>query len=192
MLVYALACTGTADDSVPKTLPPADTGVVDTAPDSFVVDTSLGDTGGDLTPAHTLTLRHEGTWLLSPSGGPWTAMTGTLVVTEELDGDTETPACAVTWSLTGEEADDICEGCTVSFVIHHYVSEGDVSTCQEPDLPADGEDRTFGWSAGDQTIYYDVGGAGVWEPWYTADRVGDELDFSWESQVGVAVDTGEG
>lgn len=190
-MVLLLACAGGGDDSVPTELPPEET-YTDTAPDSFLVDSSFTDTGGNTAPAHLLELRHEGSWSLSPEGGPWTAMTGAFTVTEVLDGDVENPACELEWSLTGEEADSGCEGCVASFVVHHYLASGDREACQDPDLPEDGEDRSMGWSDADGVIRYDVGDSGVWVDWYAGERLGDELSFLWEATVGVAVeDTGE-
>jgi hypothetical protein len=191
MFLSLLACADPAEDSIPTELPAPEDTVVDTTPDTFFIDTALQDTGGDLSPEHVLTLTHEGVWSLSPSGGPYTAMTGSLLVTEVLDGDEEAPACAVTYALTGEPAESECDGCGATFVVHHYLAEGSLDTCMDPDLPADAEDRIMGWRTADDMILWNVGATDVWVEWYAGERVLDEVSFAWTADVGVAVEEEE-
>lgn len=190
MLGWLLACAPERDDSgVPEL--PADTETVDTAPDSFEVDSSGEDTGGDLTPEHTLRLTHEGQWALSPVGGPYTAMTGTLDVEEVLDGDEESPSCAASFALTGEAAEEPCPGCLVAFRVNFYLASGATDDCEDPDLPEDGAVWELGWNDGTDTILLNVGGSGVWLDWYAGERLGEDITFAWSTTVGVTLEDEE-
>lgn len=190
MLGWLLACAAEGGDSTEPELP-VDTEVVDTAPDTFEVDTSVDDTATNLDPEHVLTITHDGEWAMSPVGGPYTAMTGSLLVEEVLDGDVERPTCAATFALTGESAEEPCAGCTATFRVRFYLSEGATEACQDPDLPAVDESWDMGWNPSTGTIQLNVGGSGVWVDWYAAERLGDDLTFSWSTTVGVAVEDDE-
>jgi len=190
--IVLAGCSQAADDSGGGTLPPEET--ADSTGggglDSFLIDTSIEDSGFDGTPAHTLTLEHDGRWFMSPNGGPWSAMTGTLHVVEALDGDVENAACDVTFALTGEASEDACSSCDAAFDILYYVSEGDRSACQDPELPEDQSTVSMGWDDRRQKVVLDYEGTGVWVDWYDGERVDDIVTFSWSGTVGVAVDTG--
>lgn len=161
---------------------------LDTAP--LVFDTA--DTSAlDEVPEHTLTLTQAGSWDLSPRGGPWTTLTGELVVTELVDGDEELPACQATFALTGE-ADEgaACDDCDAVFDVSFYLSEGDTEDCLDPDLPQHDEIRRLAWSSLEEAIYFDYYGSGVWIRWYDATELEDEdrIEFEWTAETGVAVE----
>lgn len=160
---------------------------------TLLVDTYIDDAGDD-EPAHTLSVTQEGAWELSPRGGPWTALTGELSVTELLDDDEEEPACEVVFALTGEAPDAEgagaplgCDTCDDVFVVSFYLSAGDPGACTDPDLPMDREVRAFGWSSVDGTIYLDYAGTGVWLPWYEGEVDEDTITFSWTTELAVFV-----
>lgn len=185
------ACTGTGDDTGPVTLPPDDTSGWREDTGTFPFDTA--DTGPtDEVPEHLLTLRQAGTWRLGGASGDPSSVTGDLVVTEILDGDEEAPACAQTWALVGTRADTDCPGCTWTFVVEHTLvtSEG---ACRTPELPEDGEARTLGYADAEGTIWWDWYDSGTWVPLWEAEsgESPDEIVFSWETTVGVAVDDEE-
>lgn len=194
-VAIAAGCAASADDSGAGVLPAeetADSGAVDTSPDTFTFDTSLGDTATDVSPTHTLTMTHTGEWLMSPTAGPWTAVTGTLLVTEVLDGDVDAPACTVTFALTGQASPANCGSCDASFDILYYVAAGDRSTCRDPELPADGATLRMGWSDREAAILLDYQGSGVWLPWYPGARAADRVTFSWSQTAGVVVEDDAG
>lgn len=187
------ACAPKADDSAGGELPQEET--IDSSGssgglDSFEIDTSIEDSGFDGTPAHTLSLQHDGQWFMTPNGGPWTAMTGLLHVVETLDGDDTTPACDVTFALTGEAAEEACSSCDAAFDVFYYVSEGDRSACLDPELPDDRSTVSMGWDNRRQKVMMNYDGTGVWLDWYDGERADDTVSFAWTGVVGVAVDTG--
>ena len=192
LLVVAgtVGCASAGDDSVEPELPPADSAPVrDSTFDSFVVDTSFGDTGFDGDPDHLLTITWAATWEMSPGGGPYTSMTGALTLTEVLDGDDLAPTCLLEYALTGQEAEEGCPGCTATFDVNHYLAAGDFEACGDPDRPEDGALWRLGWNPTTEVVAYDYQGTGVWVDWYAAERTGDTLELLWETTVGVAVDT---
>lgn len=194
LVALGAGCGPQAEDTSAGTLPPEETASGDsgdTTADTFTFDTSLGDTATDVSPEHTLTMTHEGAWSMSPNGGPWTAMTGTLVVTEVLDGDVASPLCAVTFALTGLQSEESCGGCVAAFDILYYVAEGDRSACRDPELPQDGETTRMGWSDRDAAALLDYDRSGVWVSWYPGEREDDAVTLSWSQNAGVALeDTG--
>lgn len=192
MTLLLLACTAGGTDSAPAELPPPeDSQVRDTTPDTFRIDTSFQDTASDLTPAHTVVVTHEGSWEMSPDGGPYTAMTGSLLVTEVVDGDEEAAACTLEFSLTGDAVDDGCPTCAASFEVLYYLASGDVEGCVDPDRPDDGARQRQGWSNSDSFVFYDFLNSGVWLPWYPGARVGGSIEFTWTTSYGVTVEEEE-
>lgn len=191
-------CTKPADDTGTG-LPPADTDFVrDTDVSEFPRDTDV-DTAVNEDPLHTVTMHQWGAWSLSPSGGPYTALTGELRVQEYIDGDRpdtadtqvdtdELLACDLVFALVGAAAESSCDGCAFAFDITFTLVEGNPSECHDPDLPEDGDPLRFGYSAAQQAIVRDYGHIGLWLPWYPADRVGDRVDYDWEATVGVAIE----
>lgn len=195
LLGWALiaACSDKADDTGSSVGLPEETGTpisLDTAP--LVFDTA-DSTAMDEQPAHTLSLTQMGTWDLTPRGGPWTTLTGELVVTEVLDGDEDLPACTATFALTGEADGTGCDQCDVAFIVEHYLADGDTTDCLDPDLPQHDEVRRMAWSSLEEAIYFDYYGSGVWLRWYDASELEDEdrLEFSWTAETGVAVEEEE-
>lgn len=198
-LLFLAACSGGGDDTGPAELPPEDTAGLpdDTVPDTFFVDTSYGETGFDGDPQHLVTLRYDGRWVMTPAGGPYTAMTGTLELTEVLDGAEDAPTCVMAWSLTGEVAEVDCDGCLVAFEVLHYTVDGEKDekgleeTCYDPERPEDGDTWRLGYHRADRAVLRDWEETGVWIPWFDAEEVDDTLILSWEATVGVAIeDTG--
>lgn len=199
----AFGCKG-GDDGSAVVLPPEDTARTRDSTSGFPLD-SLGDSGLDQSPDHTLTLEQWGEWDLSPFGGPYTALVGELRAWEYLDGlrpdtadtaDTgglraEALTCAVTFSLVGEALDEGCPSCDFAFAVQLYLVDGDPADCRDPDMPTDGEVRAWGWSGADDTIWYDYGGSGLWLPWWPGIRAGDSVSFVWTATLGVAVDEEE-
>ena len=183
MLFLLLACQP-SQDSTPAELPPVSQGFdsVDTG-SSFTIDTSTTDGTSDLVPAHTLTMHHEGSWLLTPLGGPYQAITGSLEVREFLDGDTENPSCLLVYSLTGTAAVEAAPGCSDTFDVTHYLSEGDPTLCVEPDLPTERE--TLGWDG--TYLWLNWQDTGLWMEWYEGVQTQDTLVYSWEQVVGTDV-----
>ncbi len=186
------------DDELPVT------GPTDSDPGTFTTDTTGTDDTYNEEPDHWLTLSQLGNWALSPIGsGPYTTMTGSLVVTELLDDDEETPWCTAEFSLTGTIVEDPCDGCEFAVEVSHYlVSEGvldeegepvededgdpiaTLDLCETPDLPTDGAVWRMALHDTEQKLYLDFGDSGIWMPWYPITRVRHDVDFQWEAQVG--------
>ena len=207
--MLATGCSGSSSDTgTPEQLPPVDTAentLTDTI-DWNVSDTGLNGSYSNEEPPFELTLQHEGVWELLPLGGPYTSMVGEMTVVELLDGNENTPYCRATFSLTGQVAESTCDSCDVSFLILFYLTDegekgdkegkeksevGGLADCQSPDLPADGETRTLGYSDLDSTIYFNYYDSDIWIPWYDANDLHDEVNFSWEETVGFAGDEEE-
>ncbi len=196
------ACAGT-DDGEKTTLPP-DTGSapIDTGDPYFPVDTAA-DTGFDLEPVDVLDITHAGVWSQSPVGGPYTALTGALEITELLNGDEDQPWCRVTFALTALKTDTTCPTCDIGYLVEYYiVAEGPTAeelaadadieiggreACYSPDLPENLDRWHMGWSEAEQTIYFDYYDSGFWLPWYDTDAVHDDITFAWEQQMGFFV-----
>lgn len=188
-----LACTGKSDDTGAEPGLPDETDTQDLSGDSvaLIADT-YDDALGDEEPAHWLALAQEGVWELTPRGGPWTTLTGSLLAVEVLDEEVENPLCEVSYALTGEEAPrEGCDTCEVAFLVSFYVNEGDPAACADPDLPRSDEERVYGWSEVDSTIYLDYAGTGLWIPWYEGAADEDTITFSWTGELGKAVEEDE-
>lgn len=197
ILTLLAGCADEGDDTGPAELPPEDSSGVpqDTVPDTFFVDTSYGETGFDDSPKHLLTITYDGLWTMTPAGGPYTAMTGELELTEVLDGDEDAPTCVMAWSLTGALAEEGCEGCLATFEVLHYevdgkgkTKAGEEETCEDPERPDDGDLWRMGYARAAGAVLRDWEGTGVWISWFEADELGDTLRLSWEATVGVAVE----
>ncbi len=182
-------CAASGEDSVEPELPPQDSSPPrDSTFDTFFVDTSITDTGFDGDPEHLLTITWAATWEMSPHNGPYTTMTGSLSLTEVLDGDDLKPVSVLEYALTGQEAEEACDGCTATFAVNHYLASGDPELSADPDRPQDGAIWNLGWNPTDEQVLYDYMGSGVWVAWYAAERIGDTLELTWETTVGVAVE----
>lgn len=180
----------------------------DTGPGWFPTDTGPADTLGNEDPEHTLDLLQGGEWSLSPVGsGPYDTLTGTLTVTELLDGGAETPWCSAEFALTGAAIEAVCDGCEFGMAVSYYlVSDGILDSdgepvvddagdrlatlehCQTPDLPTDGAILRFALHDTDEHLYLDYGDSGIWLPWYGTERVRQSVDFSWSATVGFRPD----
>ncbi len=187
-MYFLLACTAGDADTGVASLPPLDTSGWQEDSGTFPIDT--GDSGaGDEAPAHWLTLRQEGTWV--PGGDPDdpSSVTGDLFVTEVLDGDEEAPVCAEQWALVGTRVEEACDGCEAFRVVFTQVTtEG---ACRTPELPTDGEERTLGYSAIDEQIYWDWHDTGVWVALWSAVETIDGVVTAWEDTLGVTVEDEE-
>ncbi len=135
-------------------------------------------------PETTLLLQQTGTWNLSPAGGPYTAMSGDLVVLETYVESGRTN-CSATYNLSGSSTSEACETCSVAFLVTFTFAEGNTSPCRDTDLPALDEQRKLGWAPEEETIYLDYDDLGTWIPWYDASAEGDALHVRWEATVGV-------
>ena len=171
------ACSGSDDTDDPPVLPDeTDTGDEDsdTGPFEFPIDTSE-DPDLNEEPAHWLHAYQTGSWNLSPGGGTFDNLTGTMEVLEFIDftlpedtgldtsGDTGVPwdtdngenplLCQVTYNLLGTASDQSCTGCTVTMDVTFYVLEGDPGACRDPELPRDQEVRRLGYDPGQGAMF---------------------------------------
>lgn len=190
LLYPLLACAPAADDTGGGgELPPEEEAPI-SADTGFTIDTGLA--GGGVTdeePADTLSILQEGSWLMTPLGGPYTAMTGELQCLEILNGDTLEPSCALSWSLTGELlGEGGCAGCLFTFDVSFYLSDGVAEDCYDPELPQSGERWLLGYDEAAGALLREYEGTGVWIPWYSASLSGDTLSFSWSATVGITAD----
>lgn len=160
--------------------------------------------GDDESPLHQLTLLQEGSWTLSPSTPPYESMTGTLVLTELLDGDEAVPFCTATFALTGVATAERCEGCTAGFEVLHYLSEDGASLpggegqedtlipglagCLGTDLPA--HEEVWAMALATDRIERRLG-TSTWLPWYEAEVDGGSVSFEWTATVAVELDDEE-
>jgi len=203
LLLTALwGCGGKGEDSAAATLPDEADGAdggVDTG--ATFDDDPYVDTGFNLQPEVRLGISHVGEWDQSPVGGPYTAMTGELLVEEMLDGRPDQPWCRVTYALTGLAVPDhTCAGCETVYEVEFFVvSEGQTEAeleeygeldvlgldgCFSPDLPGDGERWQMGWSALEESVYFNYYGSDIWLPWYAGESDHDQVAFSWVTSVG--------
>jgi hypothetical protein len=221
-LTLVAGCAGNREETGPDTdvgLPPEDTGSElggDTGFEVFPIDDS-GSELGDEVPSHSLTILQTGDWLLTPEGGPYTEMTGTLRLRERVDGeflgdtadtadtalpvDTEPdtsdtamvePECDVEYALHGEVVEPGCPGCTATFAVTHTLVSGDPGACLDPEAPTPDGVWNLGYDPTAAAILLNYGGSGVWLAWYDATRAGDAITFSWTTTVAVSVDDEEG
>jgi hypothetical protein len=201
-VLLASACVSSDDTGVPVNLPDTNDSS-STSSDSIdwnINDTGMSGGGTNESPPYELALDHKGHWDLLPLGGPYTSMVGEMTITELLDGNKNTPWCEVTFSLTGQSVDDVCETCDFGFLILFYVSKegtgkekdedgqkgmvGGLEDCRSPDLPGNNESRTLAYSDADSTIYYNYHDSDIWIPWYDASDLHDEVNFEWEALMG--------
>jgi len=201
VIVGLLACSGQEPDGVL----PTEEGlrVEDTGSSSVILDTGP-DTGLNGDPEHFLFLYQTGLWEMSPFGGPYTHVVGEIEAWEYLDeerprrdsADTAEPdepglICETTWALVGTASEELCPACEFAFDIEYTLVAGDDEPCRDPDLPASGDVLRFGWNETDRVIEHDVGGAGLWMPWWAATRAGDDLAFEWSARFGVVPEEDE-
>lgn len=207
-LAALLACGG-GDPATSPGLPPEGDGGSTTGDGGGGAGTSWtgGGTGGgpargdDEVPGHLLTLRQEGTWTLSPATPPYDSLTGTLTLTELLDGEQDVPACTATFALTGTASDERCDGCTAGFQVLHYLSQDGASLpgpdsgapievpglsgCLGTDLPA--HEEVWVMALASDRIERRLG-LSTWQAWYDAQTVAGTVTFSWTATVAVEGD----
>lgn len=135
-------------------------------------------------PSDWLHITEMGQWTMP--GGDFTALSGTFTLQEIVNElDTEYgPDCLVTWSLSGSPPllnPGTCNGCDTAAIVTFQVSTGDPNTCQSPDLPPlPGQPGwRMAWHPGDQTIYREINGTGVWVAWWPGVRAADTIDFNF-------------
>lgn len=191
-------CTG--EPPLPTPVLPTETGDTDV----FPVDTGYyrpPDTAqvtlGDEVPDHVILLEQTGTWSLSPAGGPFDTLIGTLNARELLDGALPSTAdtarqleCDATWALQGTPAPagNGCPSCghvwDVQFTLSATTAT-DPSACHDPDLPADGDTWRLGY--GGQTVWFDFYGTGAWVPWWSASQNGNIVTIDWTRELAIDV-----
>lgn len=204
VLLLLLSCSKPDEGGPPATTLPSETSP--TLPSIPFEDTGTWvpmDTGGTVTnlaPGGTIQVLQEGVWALSPSGGPYDAVSGTLQINEWPDGKVDTgtdtavdtaepPLCDVLFSLTGNLAEaQNCPDCDVVFEIFWTLVEGDPAPCRDPDLPLDGARWRIGYSESNERIQFDYYDSGVWVDWYTTVQQGDTLRVTFDTTMGVAVE----
>jgi len=131
LALFSAACGGKANDTQAEGELPPDSAVPD-VPDReetglfFPVDTFDGG-GLNEVPNNTLEVRHTGYWDLTPIGGPYDTVIGTLDVDELIDGDTDLPWCYLRYALTGFavplDPAGGCETCDIAFEVEFYLVE---------------------------------------------------------------------
>jgi hypothetical protein len=197
-LLAAVSCSNSTpptQTAVPTDTDTAEPNLLPTDTAAYIpVDTAVPPPP-NLTPAHYVYMSQTGTWNMGSASPPFGSVTGTLAITEYVDQlDTAAPVyeCAVRYVLTGEEVTQhTCADCDFVFNVEHYVSQGDPSTCNDPDTPTSGEVWQLGFDQGTAQIYFNYHGTDVWLPWYDATKTGSVVDFLWEATLAIEVeDTG--
>jgi hypothetical protein len=159
------------------------------------VDTATITGTEDEIPDHLLTISQSGTWSMSPLGGPFTDIAGTLLVQEyvdELDLLKPIYQCDVTYTLTGQAAENhSCGDCDFVFDVEFFVNEGNPDACREPDTPRSGNVWRMGYDPDRDKLLVDYGGTGVWVSWMDANLTGSDLTFVFEKVVAVQVEEEE-
>lgn len=196
-----VGCSGAGEGDTSIDLPEDDTAPADTGEPWEFVDTGGGDTLDDV-PLDTLTLREWGSLLLSPTGGPYTGLSGELRVQEYENGvrpdtaDTDAEpvvlACDVVYTVAGVPfAGTPCDGCSPTFRVEFSLISGNPSLCHDPELPDNEDQWTLGWRDGDDELVKDWGDAGLWQHWAPGLLESDTVTFLWEVTVGVALEEEE-
>lgn len=192
LLPLLLACT--AEPPAERQPLPSDTGTADVftidTGDFLPVDTATTPGTEDDVPDNLLTVSQSGTWSLSPLGGPFTDLSGTLVIQEYVDAlDPEEPeyACEVTYNLTGQvDEQSTCGDCDFLFQVSHFVTEGDATACREPGTPQHEDVWLMGYDSGSEQILRAIGG--VWVPWADATMVGSDVTYTFDLVIAIQVE----
>ncbi|MFT7521036.1 MAG: hypothetical protein ACI9MC_003187 [Kiritimatiellia bacterium] len=208
-------CTSNDDDEIIPDLPDDDPATEDTGDFDFPIDSDTATGPLDDIPANWLYMYHDGEWDLGPTDGPYTTLSGTLEIFEFVDfqlprrddtdivdtdlDDTDTSEpwddlekspllCRANFTLSAEPSETNCSGCDFTLDLTFHLIDGDPSTCLDPDVPDDGDVRRFGWRASDDVILYDYYNAGIWFPWYKAEKLDDHLSFRWYNRLAISVE----
>lgn len=177
------ACVADGEATPTPTLPPAATPTATALADVTPFPEGGILPGTDLQPEHVVFAVEEGRLTLSPAGGPWDAVSGTLTLSETVDG-AEEPTCLRVFALSGPVLDDPgCAACIFVSDLTHYANES-VGLCAHPDVPEAGEVRRLGLASDGRSLLWDYEGSGTWVPWYESTRVGDVVTFNWEDTFG--------
>ena len=156
----------------------------------------------DETPENVLSVSEMGVLTRSPAGGPYTTITGTLTISELLNGqvvepgddddddDGPSPTCEVLFAVVGTRADaeDVCPTCDTTWQLTFSVDEGNPADCQGPEQPSDGDVRLMGFVQAEQALYWNYQDLGTWVWWYHANDQGDDIAVSWQTTLGIEVD----
>lgn len=197
-LTLALFACGGEEGPVRDPLP-EDTGdasivTIDTG-DFLPLDTGTRVGTEDQVPTNLLYVSQSGTWSLSPLGGPFTDVSGTLLVQEYVDVlDKKDPeyACDVTYTLTGQAVDEHdCSDCDFVFDVEFFVNEGDPGACREPDTPLHQAVWRMGFDPDRDELLLDYRGTGVWVRWMDATLTGSDLSFVFETVLAIQVEEEE-
>lgn len=184
--ITATACSDAPESTPTPSLPPDTTSPT---PEATALPDPIGEPiePSNPSPRDTVTFLDQGSWTMSPTGGPYDAMSGVLEMGEYINGSEE-PSCLLTYALTGAKVSTSCPGCNYTFRIQHVLVEGAPDECQRTDYPEDGIYLIFGYSSETRIIYYDYADTGYWLPWYDALRQGDEITFEWSTTYGTELD----
>lgn len=155
-------------------------------------------------PANVLTVMEEGVLTRSPTGGPYTAITGLLTVTEllngevveppepgeEMDEDDLPPTCEVLYAVIGTraETEDECPSCDATWALTFTLDSSNGATCLGPEQPGDGDVRLMGFTQSEQAMYWDYRDLGTWVWWYRANENEDDIGISWTTTLGIEID----
>jgi len=200
-LVTLAALIGCSGDPPAERQPlPVDTGTAsvftkDTA-DFLPVDTGTTDPGTeDNVPDNLLTVSQSGIWSLAPIGGPFTDLSGVLLVQEyvdELDPKLPEYACEVEFNLTGQSVDEhTCSSCDFVFDVTHFITKGETTGCREPDTPQHEDVWQMGYDSNQGALVHNYGGSDVWVRWADADLQGTDLSFTFDLVMAIQVEEEE-
>jgi|GEM_PF-2284710 len=155
-------------------------------------------------PENVLTVTETGVLTRSPTGGPYTAITGSLTISELLNGEVIPPlepgeepddgdlppTCEVLLAVVGTRTDaaDACPTCDATWTLTFSVDTGEIEQCLGPDQPADGEVRRMGFTQAEQAMFWDYEDLGTWVWWYLANESGDDITVSFSTELGIEID----
>jgi hypothetical protein len=75
----------------------------------------------------------------------------------------------------------LCTDCEGAWRLAFTIESGTLDDCLDGDLPADGDERTFGWAPDLGLVYLDHLDMGAWVPWFDGSSKGDVLTVSFEA-----------
>ncbi|MCO4771844.1 MAG: hypothetical protein KDA24_17565 [Deltaproteobacteria bacterium] len=201
LLVPVVACPSAEPD--PGDLPDETPALLDDDDDDATAPMDDDDDINDQ-PENVLTVQESGVLTRSPTGGPYTAITGQLTITELLNGEAIEPlepggepmdgdlppTCEVLYAVVGTRADseDECPTCDATWALTFSVDTGTPDWCMGPEQPGDGDVRLMGFTQSQQAMYWDYQDLGTWVWWYQANETGDDIAVSWTTTLGVEID----